>query len=98
MHPENTNLFIGCGSQFTAPKSIYYWKITNEGQTLFSRQYKVSGTGDTKCRGVTFDYSKGQGALLVTSPADAYKTVNTYAKDGTAGSSDTYIWLISENG
>lgn len=56
MHPENTNQFIGCGARMTAPKTIYYWRINNDGQTLFARQYNVPGIGlDTKCRGVTFD-------------------------------------------
>jgi len=62
---------------------------------LFSRKYKITATaGDSKCKGVNYDYSKGQGAILVVSPASTMKTVNTYTKDSDTGAHDSYIWLI----
>ena len=100
MHPENTNFFVGCGANIqVGSKKIHYWKITNDGQTLFARQYSVPGLGlETKCKGVTFDYEKGQGALLITSPVDAFKSVGTYTKETVPYGQDTYIWLIAETG
>lgn len=101
-HPTGTNQFVGCGtsSSGTANKIVNYWKINSDGQSLFSRSYKVNNpasaaaAGDSKCKGVTYDYAKGQGAILITSTVQAIKTVNTYTKDTDTGSQDAFIWLI----
>lgn len=84
-HPTGTNQFVGCGTNLIN-KNIFYWKITSDGSPLFSRKYTVVvSSGDTKCKGVNYDYAKGQGAILVVSPASSMKTVNTYTKDTDTG-------------
>ena len=67
---------------------------------MFARKYKLTTIpgGDSKCKGVSYDYSKGLGAILVTSPVSSMKTVNSYTKDSDSGAQDTYIWMIRDTG
>jgi len=55
VHPTNTNLFLGCGttSLVTPSDGITYFKITNDGQTIFHRKIKMASS---ECKGLTYDY------------------------------------------
>jgi hypothetical protein len=79
VHPVNTNLFLGCGkSSVPASPGITYFKITNDGQQLFYRRFKMA---ESECRGFTYDYEKAQGTLLVSSRDDTIRVVNRYGKN-----------------
>jgi len=80
VHPVNTNLFLGCGktSALVSPAGVTYFKVTNDGQQLFYRKFKMT---ESECRGFTYDYEKAQGTLLITSRDDTIRVVNRYGKN-----------------
>ena len=103
VHPNNTNLFLGCGKSTDVISSVYqgvtYFKITNDGNTLFHRKLQML---ESECRGLTYDYDKAQGTLLVTSRDDYLRVVNRYgsAKGTVAAdkSQDVFLLVVSDAG
>ena len=87
VHPVNTNLFLGCGKTSTGvtPAGVTYFKVTNDGQQLFYRKFKMA---ESECRGFTYDYEKAQGTLLITSRDDSIRVVNRYGKNPGIASDD----------
>jgi len=82
VHPVSTNLFLGCGSIASTGANIplgdiSYFKITSEGQKLFARRLSIQSA---TCQGLTYDYEKAQGTLLVLSTDDRLRVVNKYTQ------------------
>jgi len=98
VHPNNTNLFLGCGKSLGlgAVDGVTYFKMTNDGKSIFHRKIKMD---NSECKGLTYDYERAQGTLLVTSFDDKIRVVNRYGSTGSTGdvrSQDVFLLVVAD--